>query len=56
MKENERFSERRVKELWKCLNKHGIYTEEQLDKFIEDNPLNIGIFTLPYKRNDTKLL
>lgn len=51
MSETDRFSEKRVKELWGYLNEIGIYTEEQLDKYIADNPLDIGIFTMPYKNS-----
>ncbi|MHC1683399.1 MAG: hypothetical protein AB6733_10665 [Clostridiaceae bacterium] len=53
MSDNERFSEKRVKELWGYLNEYGIYTEDQLDQFIKDNPLDIGIFTMPYKKEVT---
>lgn len=38
----------RVKRMWEYLNENGIYTEEQLDKAIEElPPLDIGIFVSP---------
>lgn len=46
--------EERIEMLWEELHKLGIYTEEQLDKSIQDNQLDIGIFTMPYKDNDKK--
>lgn len=42
----------RVEKMWKLLNKYGIYTEEQLDKAIKENPLDIGIFTIPYRKEE----
>ena len=44
----------RIKAAWEKLNACGIYTEEQLDKAIKDNPLDIGIFTMPYKQEKVK--
>lgn len=39
----------KVAAIWNKLNAIGIYTMEELDKSIKDNPLDIGIFTMPYK-------
>jgi len=36
----------RVEQLWKFLNKRGIYTEQQLYSEFKKRELDIGIFTL----------
>lgn len=37
-------------EAWKLLNKRGITSEEELNKELKENALNIGMFTMPYKK------
>ncbi|GEM_PF-1582707 len=36
----------RVEQLWKFLNKRGIYTEQQLYSELKKRELDIGVFTL----------
>lgn len=36
----------RVEQLWKVLNKRGIYTEQQLYSELKKRELDIGVFTL----------
>lgn len=36
----------RVEQLWKILNKRGIYTEQQLYSELKKRELDIGVFTL----------
>ncbi|WMJ81933.1 hypothetical protein RBU49_06710 [Clostridium sp. MB40-C1] len=40
-----------MKRIWKILNKHGIYTEDQLKKEMRKTVLDIGIFTTSLKED-----
>ncbi len=44
-----------VKERWEKLNKIGIYNMKQLKDYLENNYLDIGVFTSPYKENMNKV-
>lgn len=43
-----------VEEIWKKLNAEGIKTQEDLNKALKENALNIGMFTMPFKKDDKK--
>lgn len=39
---------------WKLLNKYGVYTEEDLKKFMKEYQLDIGFFTTPIPKDMKK--
>ena len=41
-----------VEEIWKKLNAEGIKTQEDLNKALKENALNIGMFTMPFKKDN----
>lgn len=43
-----------VEETWKKLNSQGIKTEEELKRALKENALNIGMFTMPFRKSDKK--
>lgn len=44
----------RVEQLWKILNKRGIYTEQQLYSELKKQELDIGVFTLKVEDEKAK--
>lgn len=41
-----------VENAWKFLNKHGIYTIEQLEEACKNIKIDIGMFVLPLKSEE----
>lgn len=39
---------------WEILKKHGINSEEELRKALKRNPIEIGMFTMPYPKEINK--
>lgn len=45
----------RIEKLWAALNKYGIYTEDELQKAVEEmQPLNISCMVAPINNNNKK--
>lgn len=43
-----------IEKAWENLNKQGIRTQEDLNRALKENALNIGMFTMPFKRESKK--
>ena len=53
--ETDMISEKKsVSEIWEELNAEGIRTQEDLNRALKENALNIGMFTMPFKKVDKK--
>lgn len=42
--------ERDINKIWEALNKHGIYTMEQLDEAYKNVKIDIGMFVTPLNK------
>lgn len=43
-----------AEKIWKKLDAEGIRTQEDLNRALKENALNIGMFTMPFKKVDKK--
>ncbi|MCR1953176.1 hypothetical protein NSA50_19510 [Clostridium sp. DSM 100503] len=39
-----------IEKAWELLKENGIETEEELEKKLKENPIEIGMFTSPFPR------
>ncbi|MCT8975530.1 hypothetical protein N4T77_02850 [Clostridium sp. CX1] len=55
LRENPEARRERLEQTWKYLNEYGIYTDEDVEKYIKENALDIGIFTMPFKQEEAAI-
>lgn len=44
--------DKKVEKAWEKLKAKGINSEEELQKAVKENPIEIGMFTMPYKKSE----
>jgi hypothetical protein len=45
-------NDKKVEKAWDRLKAKGINSEEELQKALKENPIEIGMFTMPYKKSE----
>lgn len=44
--------DKKVERAWERLKAKGINSEQDLQKALKENPIEIGMFTMPYKKSE----
>ncbi|WP_157453682.1 hypothetical protein [Clostridium sartagoforme] len=44
-----------IEKAWELLKEKGIETEEELQKELKENPIEIGMFTMPFPKEIEKV-